>query len=1054
MSGVRRTRLLRVADLAGLRQALIDLAFRDRRPHEAASSTTAGAASTDAFVLVPTRAAGRELARTLDQAPPSLVEATPSLVEATPSWGRLLTIGTRADLYTTLASRVPELPRLIGRHEREVIAGAIAREVDAAGTHPPFRVRPVLIAEMLALYDQIRRQGRTVADFERNVGGELEMSADSDRGAAQLLDQTRFLADVYRRYEDRLTALGAHDEHRLRDALIERAAPVPLRHVTVTVADRTADPDGLWPVDFMLLSRLPGLERLDVIATESILSAGWLERLDAALPGIEAVRAGAAARHTAPHSLPTLVVPSSASISAAGRLVHYSRDREEELAQAARRIKAERRAGRLVDPDRIALVVRRPLPYLYLAGDVLGGAGIPFEALDTLPLAAEPYAAAVDLVLDAVSSGFSRVALTALLGSPHFAFGVDRAGVSALGRALAEARYNGGLDRLETFAAQWIAIAAPANRDERRQAGAAGAAQAAVRIARELAPLAQARPLAEQIELLQTFLALHDAAGIETPGSRLPAPGSRDDAGERTDRRSRVQSAVTQTLAEIANAYRHRDADVRVTVEELTATIRRWLGEATVATTAGASGVRIIDAQAARFGDFDDVQLVGLVEGEWPERPRRSIFYPASLLALLEPGPATAIDMVRRERDGLRAARASFRDLLGLARVRVRVSTFALEADAVVEPSTFVDDLAALALPEETEVETFSARIFRHEALALTPPAVDALPPLAAAWARVRLDRARGPDSRFLGETGPWILPRVSVSRVDRYLDCPFRFYASEVLKLEEEPEDEDLRTPLERGRFLHEIFETFFREWQAAGRGRIRPADVPAARQQLIDVCERALAGLPPTEAALERARLLGSAAGAGIIDRVLSLEASRDDEVRERLIEFPVEGPLRFRSASGGERVIALNAKVDRVDVLGDGGFRLIDYKSKFTPDVKRKVQLPIYATGVRQRLSAARGRDVPAREALYLSFEGDRAVVPLKVKGVTLDEVIAGAEDRFLEALDAIAAGHFPPRPVPRSLCNTCPYDTVCRKAFVDDPPDDGRTSDADSGRGDDE
>jgi hypothetical protein len=106
-----------------------------------------------------------------------------------------------------------------------------------------------------------------------------------------------------------------------------------------------------------------------------------------------------------------------------------------------------------------------------------------------------------------------------------------------------------------------------------------------------------------------------------------------------------------------------------------------------------------------------------------------------------------------------------------------------------------------------------------------------------------------------------------------------------------------------------------------------------------------------------------------------------------------------------------------------------------------VKRKVQLPVYSSGVRQRLRAALGRDVPVREALYLSLEGDRAVVPLKGKsGMTLDAVIADAEDRFLHTLDAIAAGHFPPQPTPRSLCNTCPYETVCRKNIVEEPAGD--------------
>jgi hypothetical protein len=48
------------------------------------------------------------------------------------------------------------------------------------------------------------------------------------------------------------------------------------------------------------------------------------------------------------------------------------------------------------------------------------GAGIPYEALDTLPLAAEPYPAAVDIVLEAVSANFTRRSMMALLRSPHF----------------------------------------------------------------------------------------------------------------------------------------------------------------------------------------------------------------------------------------------------------------------------------------------------------------------------------------------------------------------------------------------------------------------------------------------------------------------------------------------------------------------------------------------------------------------------------------------------------------------------------------------------------
>ena len=143
--------------------------------------------------------------------------------------------------------------------------------------------------------------------------------------------------------------------------------------------------------------------------------------------GVDAA-AGVAATTGAPG--PVLVVPPD-------QLAFSYRDREDELEGVARRIKADRRRGRSVPLDRIGLVVARPLPYLYLAREVFAGAGIPYEALDTLPLAAEPYAAAVDVVLECAAANFTRRALMALLRSPHFRFEVDGAEIDRASVAVA-----------------------------------------------------------------------------------------------------------------------------------------------------------------------------------------------------------------------------------------------------------------------------------------------------------------------------------------------------------------------------------------------------------------------------------------------------------------------------------------------------------------------------------------------------------------------------------------------------------------------------------------
>jgi RecB family exonuclease len=940
----RRTRLVRAADLQDFRALLARL--------------TASADIGDTFVLVPTRAAASELSRTA------------GTVRA----------GTRDELYDTLLARLARPPRRYSPVEREAMLAASSREAEDGGHPPPFHLRPALVSEMLALYDHLRRLGRSVDDFERLLNSELEPAAESDRGAAQLLDQTAFLTAAFRRFESRLADSGGVDEHMARARLVSEPAARPLTHLIVAVADRPFDPEGYWPADVTLATTIPGLERIDVVATQRMLDAGYAERLQLAFLDI------ADEGPPAPASSPTLVVPESGD-------VFQFRDREDELEGVARRIAA---APTETPLERTALIVARPLPYLYLAREVFAGAGIAYESHDTLPLAAEPYAAAVDVALEAVAANFTRGALLALLRSPHFRFSGDagefeRREAPELDAALAAHRYLGGLDRLASL----VNLVPDSERIS---------LVIAVSVCRELAPLATPRPMTEQIDLLRAFLDRHDR--------------------DHRERRRRARAAVMDTLASLSDSYRRHDPSAIGTVTELSALVRRWIGAQTFDVAGGAGGLRILDAQSARFADLDDVQLMGLIEGEWPERPRRNVFYPRALLRQLEPARPERV-VVDEERDHVRWGRALFHDLVTLARRRVRVSTFALESDAVVEPSTFIDDLGAFGLPTERE-RAFGRQAFHYERLMAEPLAS------GSPWAAARAASATRERARFRGDAGPWSLPRVSVSRVERYLKCPFQFFVANVLQVAEAPEDENARSPLERGRFLHELFETFFHEWQARGRGRITSREMADARALFEEVAEPALRSLPAAEAALERARLFGSAVGSGIADRVFALEAERGVEIRERLMEYELDGEFTFAGEDGSRRAVRLRAKIDRVDLLGDGTFRVIDYKTKYVPDRRTALQLPIYSTCVRTTLAAQRGRDIPVSEAMYLSFEGPQAEVLLEDRGKSIDDLVNAAEHRFVAALDDIARGHYPPRPETRNLCSMCGYVAVCRTA----------------------
>ena len=1041
----RATRLVRAADLRKYRDALVALAC-DGHPGDGVLAVR------DRLLVLPTRAAAAHLTRTIEQ---RLV--TPSAAVLLPD------MCTSAELPVRLAARLPPDAPLLTDAEREVLLGVACREVRDAGVEPPFRLRAALVAEILRFYDTLRGFQKDVDTFERLALGALEPGAAYDRGAERLVRQTRFLVAAFREFERRSVDAGA-DIHALRARLRSEAPARPVRHVVIAVGDDTFDRHGLVAADWDLLTRLPGLERLDVVVTDRTLAGGPHERWHQLLPAIEEVRfgdddPGDAGRVSSPSAVaqgiprrvegrsepgagPILLVPTE-DVHA-----HVARDREEEVVGFARRIKRAARRQE-VAPSRVALVVRQPLPYVYVAREVLRSAGVPSQTFDTLPLAAEPYAAALDLVFAAVSAGFARGPATALLRSPHFVFR-DAAGaaisardVNALDRALSEAGYPGEIEALDRLLQQW--------RESNARLRLPGEALRAV-IA-ELAPLRSAMPAHSHLSVLRAFIAAHSSTRPSEARSEQ-VPSTRADAGsvqvldeDLLARERRARGAVLATLESLHRACARFD-QAPVDFDDVAATVRRWLEAQTFAPRAGATGVHIVDAASARFGEFDDVQLAGVVEGEWPEPPRRNIFYsPALLRDLGWPSEAERLDGIR----------TAFADLLRLPAKHLVVSAFSLEADALVSPSALLDELEAAGLPTRT-VASPAVRIFEDEALALDPCDVRALPPATAAWAGQRRQAGDPQDPRFHGfitsqPAAPW-----SVSALERYQDCPFRFFAGDVLRLQEGPEDETALSPRARGRFIHEVFQRFFEAWDAGGKGTITVDRLDDAHELFTRVAEPLLARVPESDAALERTRLFGSAISIGLVDVVLGLEASRPVDVRERLLEYRLDGVFTLGDAT---RRVALKGVADRIDLIDGRRLRVIDYKSGSAPNPKRALQVAVYALCALERLSA---RDVPAGlpavaaaqagalaearalaktglpwavdEAAYVVFTGRRPLVSIVKPGAAAPAALPAARRRVFEAVAGIERGEFPPRPHDPLICRSCAYSSVCRKDYVGD------------------
>ena len=936
-------------------------------------------------VVVPTRGAAEELRRTLED---RLLANGAAIV--------LPELVTRSDLYARLHAASPGLPRMLSPQEREVLLRRAARAV-AAEAPPPFNLRPGLVLEMLRFYDELRRREQSLDDFSRLATSQLEPHISTDRGAERLLRQTEFLTASYAGFERLTHDTGAIDEHGLRTLLLSSIGPMQtaFTQLIVTVGDDTADPGGLYGSDFDLLARMSGVERLEVVCTENTLTTGFHERVHQLLPGLEEVRYGMPSPPT------TLVVPEP---NEHANRWFTSRDREEELADFVRELR-QRSATTPAsgdDPklDRCAVVFQRPLPYLYLARQVFPDAGVPYQTVDALPLSAEPFSAAIDLVLSFLTADGNRASTIALLSSPHFAFTTDAASVASLERSMRESRFSGGWDRL-------VSIRVPQS--------AAVAHSAALVAAEELAALRLATSASAQFTALMNFIRKFE----RMPGENAPW----------RERHLRARGAILAAIESLRDAHARHD-DEPLDLSEFSGTLRRWIDAQTFAPHTGQAGVRLLDASSAAYASVDELRILGLVERDWPEPMRRSIFYPSSILSPLGWPPDS-------ERSA--AARARFRDLLEVPTSRISASAFALEDDALVSPSPFVEELETAGLSIERARPQRAGYVFMHETLWTDQQTTGSatahrLHPPASGWLALRASRTASDDERYCGALGARPAETYGVSYVERYLECPFKYYASQILRLPEEREEEPGLTPQERGHFIHEVFQQFFTEWQQAGLGTITTANVADAILMFERVVECKLELLPEADRAMERTHLLGSAAASGLAERAFAFEMEQGGAVVDRLLERSLEGTFAFEGVDG-VRHVAIRAKADRIDLMSDGTLRVIDYKLGRAPKPARALQLAVYGVGAEQALAGHRGRSWKLERAGYVAFKEKDAFVSLGGRS-SLAAALKEGQTRFLEAIDAIERGEFPVRPDEPFRCQWCGYAGICRKDYVGD------------------
>ncbi len=231
----------------------------------------------------------------------------------------------------------------------------------------------------------------------------------------------------------------------------------------------------------------------------------------------------------------------------------------------------------------------------------------------------------------------------------------------------------------------------------------------------------------------------------------------------------------------------------------------------------------------------------------------------------------------------------------------------------------------------------------------------------------------------------------LSASDVVTYRGCPLRYKFARVLRI---PTEQTLNQRF--GIVVHQVLERYHSaEEQTLG-----------LMMELLDAAWRR-AGIGEGEQE-RRLRVMARAALVRYHERL------REESARplwfERSFSFTL-GPHRVRG------------RVDRVDVLADGSYELIDYKTgpaRTAAELQDDIQLSLYAIAAREAWQLE-----SARQAYYYLLDDRRVEVP---RGQDGEEWVREA---VLAVGEGILAQDFEPTPSP-SVCALCDYRIVCPAA----------------------
>ena len=444
-----------------------------------------------------------------------------------------------------------------------------------------------------------------------------------------------------------------------------------------------------------------------------------------------------------------------------------------------------------------------------------------------------------------------------------------------------------------------------------------------------------------------------------------------------------VEFLIIESGAEVSHSFESYISRLRLMTSE---SIYQWGNP-------NEEGVRILPLDQTKSLSFDTVILGGLVDGEFPEVFRSDTFLPSQQSGT--------------ESEQLHEDRFLFYQALTLYRKQLYLLSPQHDDDVELTPSAFIDELQRIAeintttgddgtlFSTENFLKNYGVHVWEQAEVeevvgAAIPSTV--LPTLPLIVHNVRVEKSRTvthDDREYEGGLRPTLLSQssrralekrrewiYSVSQLETYGECPFRYFSNRVLNLNPTEGKETGLTSLEKGSLAHKIlFEFYDHRRDLPSISGCEDADFEKARVDLQRIARDHL-GAAESRHHLNRAdklfwdieaeRLIGGHGRNGALPAFLEMERERDLEVQPRYFEVEFGPSVRSEPADpqlGSTEAImvgevSLAGRIDRVE-LGNGMFVVGDYKTgSSTPKLNdmlegRSLQLPLYVAVVEQLL-----------------------------------------------------------------------------------------------------